>query len=236
MMGEGVTAVEAVALLPVVLSAFVATNLDNLLILVGLLGAAPGQRAAVIVGYVAAAAAVLVAALLGGLAGSLIDPALVGYLGILPLVLGAWLLWRTVTGPGESAADAGDGAPGAGPGGSTRELAGPGLASPGLSSPGLASPGLASPGLSTFFLMASNSGDSIAVFLPLFAESSREALIMAVVVFLLMALFWALVAHWAVGRPAFAAVLRRSGRYLVPVIMMAVGVYILLDTASDTLL
>ena len=206
MIEPGAGGLELAALFLVIGSGFVATNLDNLLILVGLLGAAQGQRAVIMMGYVASAACLLVIALLGGLLGSLIDPSHVGYLGIIPLLLGGWLLYQAVTGSGgESSLDAPPPAGGTGA------------------------------GVSTFVLMLSNSGDSIAVFLPLFAESTREALIVEVVAFLLMALAWTQLARLAVGSPGVTRALQRHGRYLVPVIMIGVGCYILLDTAYDTL-
>ena len=94
--------VEFAALVTVVGGGFVATNLDNLLILVGLLGAAR-RRGAILVGYMAASLSVLIVALLGGLVGGLIDPAMVGYLGIIPLLMGGYLLSRALFPPAVAA-------------------------------------------------------------------------------------------------------------------------------------
>ena len=203
-MEEGLYGVEIAALL-LVGSGFVATNLDNLVILVGLLGARASQGAPILVGYGVAALSVLMLALLGGLLGSLVDPALIGYLGILPLSMGLYQLYRVTL--GRAAPESVD------------EDVDPGV----------------SGGLSAFTLMASNSGDSVALFVPLFAESGRDALIVEVVTYLAMILLWAGAARFLAGRRLVAMTLNRYGAYLVPVIMISVGIYILLDTATDTL-
>jgi cadmium resistance protein CadD (predicted permease) len=158
-------------------------------------------------GYGAAAVAVLILSLLGGLAGGLIDPALVGYLGILPLLLGGYLLYKALfpdSAGGREQADA------------------------------AIDPGAAG-GVSTFTLMVSNSGDSVAVFLPLFAESDRDGIMLEVATYLALVLLLATAARFAAGRRAIAGVLERYGPIIVPFLMMGVGVYILLDTAFDTL-
>ena len=210
MMEQGADSMELTALLLVIGSSFVATNLDNLLILVGLLGTSARRGAAVLMGYVAAALAVLVVSLLGGLLGSLIDPALVGYLGAIPLLLGVYLLYQTLLKPSP---------------GPPRERG---------RAEGAVEAGAAG-GLSAFTLMVSNSGDSIALFLPLFAESSRDALILEVVTYLVLVMVWAALARLVAERGVISRVLERYGPILVPFIMMGVGIYILLDTAFDTL-
>ena len=203
MLEQGADGLQLAALVLVIGSAFVATNLDNLLILVGLLGGGARQSAAILFGYLAAAVTVLFVALLGGALGGLIDPALVGYLGLIPLLLGGYLLYGALFRPETPA---------------TAE----GPAEPGVD------PRLAS-AVSAFALMVSNSGDSIALFVPLFAESERDALVLEIAAYLALILAWAGLAKLIAG------LLRRYGRVLVPLIMMAVGTYILLDTATDTL-
>jgi cadmium resistance protein CadD (predicted permease) len=206
----GASEVELAALLLVTAGGFVATNLDNLLILVGLLGAGRARHWPILLGFALAAAGALLVALLGGLAGTFVDPRQVGYLGLLPIALGCAQLYRNLCG-GEARSSTpekrGDQAP--------RAAAGAVLA--------------------TFLVMASNSGDSIALFLPLFAESRRDALVVEVATCLLMILLWCHLAKQAVRQPVLANALQRQGRYLVPLLMIAVGGYVLLDTGTDTL-
>ena len=124
-------------------SSFVATNLDNLLMLVVLQGANPGARAAVLLGYLGAAVALVCAAALGLVLGAVVEPGLLGYLGLVPLLLGLRMLyvaWLRERHP-ESGLDA------------------------------LAGRSRWSICSGTLMLMAGNSGDSLAVLLPLLAET-----------------------------------------------------------------
>lgn len=75
------------------LSSFVATNLDNLLVLVFLLGSSAQRRAAVLLGFLTAVILVVSVAAIGMAVGALIDPALIGYLGIAPIAMGCYLLY-----------------------------------------------------------------------------------------------------------------------------------------------
>jgi cadmium resistance protein CadD (predicted permease) len=199
-----VESLQLATLIAVIAGGFLATNLDNLLILSGMLGASRGRRYAILLGYITAGVVILIVALLGGLLGALTDPAWVGYLGVVPVGLGGYLLYGTLTGGADQ------------------------------STPMYSASG-AGGGVSSFVLMASNSGDSIALFVPLFAESNREALVIEVSIYLVMVLLWAGLARLLVAHALVAAALARHGRYVVPLVMIAVGSYILIDTASDTL-
>ena len=140
--------VDFAALAALVLSSFVATNLDNLLVLVLLLGSAAGHRAAVLLGYITSVILVVGVAAIGVAVGALLDPAVIGYLGIAPVAMGCYLLWQRRR-PVVSTADT-----------AVRGTLGEGRI-----------------WLASTLLMFSNSGDSIAVVLPLVAESARSALL-----------------------------------------------------------
>lgn len=198
----GIGEVEVLGLLVLVGISFAATNLDNLVLLVVLLGIAQGNRAAAILGFVIAMIGVLCVAAIGTVIGANIDPGLVGYLGFVPLLLGAWMLLRQLRGVSSVAE---------------------------TNSPQPQRSGV----LGSFLLMFANSGDSIAVFLPLLAESSRESLLWEVSMFLMMALLWAGLAWRIADQPQLAKHIERVGEKLMPWIIMAVGVYILLDTGTD---
>ena len=89
--------------------------------------------------------------------------------------------------------------------------------------------------ISTFLLMFSNSGDSLAIFFPLLAESDRDSLLWEVTLFLGMALFWLLMAWRLAEQPQVAIRIEHIGEKLVPWIMMAAGIYILVNTGTDTM-
>ncbi|TGD74870.1 hypothetical protein E4634_06660 [Mangrovimicrobium sediminis] len=190
----------------VVAAGFIATNLDNLLLLVVLMGAEPERRARHRAGYLLACTVVLAVASLGSLLGSLVDPGLIGYLGVIPLAMGLRLLvLRRNT----------DAAPTPQPG-TPAAVAGGGM-------------------LATALLMLGNSADSLAIFIPLAAESTLRALAIGSLVFLACATLSASLAGYIAAHPELGRRITAIGEKLVPLVMICAGAYILADTASDTL-
>ena len=206
------TATDFVALAALVFSSFVATNMDNLLVLVFLLGSAARSRAAVLLGFVTSVIMVVSVAAIGVAVGALVDPAHIGYLGIAPVAMGLYLLYQQRLANG-AAADSAD-----------------------LQLKWQNGAGEGRIWLASSVLMFSNSGDSVAVLLPLVAESVRTALLLIVSLYLLASLLWCGVAVLIAARPGLAARVERHGMRWVPWVMMLVGVYVLLDSRTDTLL
>jgi len=186
---------------------FIATNMDNLLILVVLLGANARRRSAVLLGFICSCIAVICVAALGVAVGSVLGAGLIGYLGVIPLALGCHMLYRSWA--GHHAEDDALDAPSNG------------------TEPKI--------WLSTFVLMLSNSGDSIAVFLPLLAESGRAAILVIVCSYLTMAVLWGGLSYLISGQRELARRIEHRAEKIVPWIMIGVGIYILMDTATDTL-
>ena len=201
------TSIEVVTLVGLVISGFVATSMDNLLILVVLLGANTQRRSAVLVGFIVSSVLVICVSVLGVAIGSLIGANLIGYLGLVPLALGLQMLYVAWKGGPRDAEDVD----------SLSKQSETGI------------------WFSTFVLMFSNSGDSIAVFLPLLAESGRAALSVIICGYLVMALLWAGLSYLISGQRSFAQRIEHRAEKIVPWIMIGVGAYILLDTATDTL-
>ncbi len=195
---------DVIGLVSLMAASYVATNLDNLLLLVLLLGAHPESKGATLCGHLVAAGGVLVLCLAAVIAGTIIDPGLLGYLGIIPIVLGLRLLYRQFAARGEPSSNTGI---------ETR-----------------------SGWLATALLLAGNSGDTLAVFLPLFAESDLRYIGVAVALFVVMAVAWGALALGVSSNLARARRLVRLGEYLVPWVMLAAGSYVLLDTATDSLI
>jgi cadmium resistance protein CadD (predicted permease) len=73
-----------------------------------------------------------------------------------------------------------------------------------------------------------NGADNIAVYVPLFANSSAQAIALMGAVFAVLLWLWCLAARWLVHHPAAGAPLRRYGPPLVPWVLVALGVWILL--------
>jgi cadmium resistance protein CadD (predicted permease) len=81
----------------------------------------------------------------------------------------------------------------------------------------------------------SNAGDSFAVFLPLFADTEDLFVALIVATGLVSALIWCAFAAWLVEHEALGRTFRRFGPRLLPFLMIGVGVYVLINTGTDTL-
>jgi cadmium resistance protein CadD (predicted permease) len=199
---------ESLTLIALVGGSFIATSLDNLLVLVVLLGANPDRHSAVLAGFFASCLAVLCACALGLVLSSLFDPAVLGFLGLAPLLLGCHMLYQLYRGRAANQ--------------ESLELTN--------------SASESRVWLSAFTLLFANSGDSIAVFLPLFAESDRAPILVLVSSYLVAAILWGILSYRIAGRKTLALQVERRAEKLVPWIMIGIGIYILSDTATDTLI
>lgn len=184
---------------------YAATNLDNLMVAVLLLGGNRSQPIAVVAGVITAGIIVLTVCALGVFLRTMVDDRLIGYLGLLPIALGFRELLRRKSAAAE-----------------------PAVASP-------AGEGAISVWLGATALLLANSADTIAVFLPLLAESKADVLPLAAVSFVGTAAVWGMLAWALASRPWLAEGLERHGSRLLPWVMIGIGVYILLDTATDSL-
>ena len=82
-------------------------------------------------------------------------------------------------------------------------------------------------------IMLAQSGDSVAVYVSLFADT-REHLEPAMLITLAVCtMLWFLAARWLATHRFIADPLERWGRYLLPVLLIAIGVLILMDTPTD---
>lgn len=77
-----------------------------------------------------------------------------------------------------------------------------------------------------------NGGDNIGIYLPLFARSDLVSLIVILSVFLMMVGVWCYVAAQLVRHPILARFLMHYGSAIVPFILIGLGIFILTD--SDT--
>ncbi len=188
----------------VVALAFASTNLDNLLLLVGWQLAKTGSTLQLFAGYALGMLGVLLLAVLLGLVGYLFPIEYLGYLGVIPMLLGIRLLLANFRGvepvdspPPQSALDAGTGVA-----------------------------ALASTQLS-------NGVDTVLVFAPLLADSQLIFDAEIAGLFLLLVVAWFGLARFLGEHALKLPVLERLGRWLAPLVMIGVGLYILGNTATD---
>jgi cadmium resistance protein CadD (predicted permease) len=72
-----------------------------------------------------------------------------------------------------------------------------------------------------------NGGDNIGIYAPLFAVSNALQLIQLFAVFYFVLGVWCVVGYLIPRHPAIANALARYGRWLVPLVLIALGVYII---------
>ncbi len=190
------------------IGAFLATNLDNLLLLIFLQGANPRHRKAVVTGYLLAVGGLIALVIAGSRLGDELDPGIIGYLGLIPIALGLWLLRRS---PAIQVATEG----------SRAEASAPHFEG--------------SVVLGTTVLLLSNSGDSLALLLPLLADTYAGGRKVLLLTWLSCAGLWVFLGQLLTQRPSAARVLEQHGTKVVPWVMIGVGAYILLNTATDRL-
>jgi cadmium resistance protein CadD (predicted permease) len=79
----------------------------------------------------------------------------------------------------------------------------------------------------------SNSVDTMLVFAPLLADSNARTDRMIVPAYLAMAVTWFLVAHLLSQRAARLQRVSTAAQWITPLIMIAIGIYILDNTITD---
>ena len=88
--------------------------------------------------------------------------------------------------------------------------------------------------LSVALVLLANSSDTIAVLGPLLAESEPVALFSMLAGYIVMAGIWLTLAIYLSERVAQMGMVMRAAKWATPIIMIAFGIYILLDTTTDT--
>lgn len=73
-----------------------------------------------------------------------------------------------------------------------------------------------------------NGGDNLGVYIPLFA-SRADLIPLYAAIFAAMTALWIWLAHWCVRHPVTGALLRRHGEKLLPIVLIALGLLILVD-------
>jgi len=180
---------------------FVATNVDDILLLAALFGGALMARAVVAGQFIGIA--VLTAASVGAAyAAAAVPGQWIRWLGLLPIGLGLWLLvplWRT-----------------RGRGSDDDDLA----VERGFEAK------LHSQVLGVSAITIANGGDNLSVYIPLFAKDVA-VLPLYIGVFTVLTGVWCWLGYVLVKNPVGAAMMARWGHILLPAVLIVIGVHIL---------
>jgi cadmium resistance protein CadD (predicted permease) len=77
-----------------------------------------------------------------------------------------------------------------------------------------------------------NGGDNIGIYMPLFASCTWQSLLVILGVFFSLVGVWCFAANQLIQVPAIADNLTRYGNYLVPFVLISLGVLILMDSRT----
>ena len=188
---------------------FTATSMDNLLLLVGFRSSESMRPGVIGIAYLAAV--VVVTGLALALAAVVDDvmPFPLGYLGLAPIAIGVWhglRAFRSEPEPPEGT-DSSEGA-------RTADAAG---------------------FLSVFLTMLANSGDSFLVFTAFLGDTRSWLDGISAGTFIVMAVLWARLSKTLTEHPRFRGPLRGFARFGLPILLICVGLYILLDSPTDAI-
>ena len=195
------------------ISAFVATNLDDIVILILFFAQTNStfRPKHIVVGQYLGFGVLLLASLPGFLGGLIVPKSWIGLLGLVPIAIGLHQLIHLKS-----------------EGNQTQAIASP-LSD--LKASTLAR-FLAPQSYQVAAVTIANGGDNIGIYLPLFARSDLVSLSVILSVFLIMVGVWCYFAAQLVRHPIMARVFMRYGSAIVPFVLIGLGVFILID--SDT--
>ncbi len=184
---------------------FAATNVDDIVLLAAFFADERIPRAAIVIGQFAGIFALTAASAVAAYAALAVPGEWVALLGFIPLSMGVaqlWALWRR----GVRNAEAGE---------ETEPRPTPGRR-------------LGSHSLRVMAVTIANGGDNLGVYIPVFATDVGSIPSFAVVFGVLTAVLCA-AGYLLVNNPVGRALTRRGGRIVLPVALIAVGLYVLLD-------
>jgi cadmium resistance protein CadD (predicted permease) len=192
-----------VALLGLAVSLFVSTNADDLVVLVGFFADPRFSVRDIVTGQYAGLATLFVASVAASLLTVAIPSVYLGFLGILPILIGFKKLVELRHHP-------------VNPGDPVRRNR---TANYGNMQ-------------TVAWVTIGNCGDNIGIYVPSFAVRPGSEIAVIAVVFAAMTGLWCMLAHWMVRQPRLGAPLRRYAHLLAPAILIGLGVVIIYDAGS----
>jgi cadmium resistance transport/sequestration family protein len=188
---------------------FAATNIDDIFVLVLFYSQTNKtfHRWHVVAGQYLGFTALILISLLGFLGGLIAPREWIGLLGLLPIIIGV----RHWLNRNKLEAETTE----------TRDVSKPGAFS--------AIVGVAS-------VTFANGGDNIGIYTPLFASSNLTRLLIFLLIFYLLLGVWCVVSYFLTRQPLVAEVLTRYGHLIVPFVLIALGVYILIQNETYRLI
>lgn len=196
--------IEAITITAVTAAAFVATNMDNLVLLVAFYSRYKKQVKTVTAGYVCGMLLIGVLSYVIGKGGDWISTNYLGMLGIIPMSIGVIGLIQLFTPKTDNKSTAAHWRR------NQKAIY-----------------------FAVLMTQLSNGTDTIITLSVLLADSADKMDYFIALAFVVMILLFSALANYSLKHPGVSHFLDRFGRYLTPVILVLVGWYILTNTATD---
>jgi cadmium resistance transport/sequestration family protein len=193
------------------LTAFSATNIDDLVILILFFSQVNGtfRRRHIVIGQYLGFTALVLASLPGFFGGLIVPQYWIGRLGLIPITIGLNLLFNPERDASEEVKE------------EIEQFDSSNLTS-------FLSPQI----YNVAAITLANGGDNVSIYVPLFASSNFESFLVILGVFFLLLGVWCYVTYKLSRQPAIADVLTRYGNTLVPFVLIGLGVFIVLKSQS----
>ena len=195
---------EILIVIGVTAAAFIGTNLDNLLLLATMYSRYYRHPWTVSAGYFVGMNLIAAITIMVGEVGDFIPLAYLGLLGVIPMMMGLLALWKLF-----------------------RHVRTEVVESKFAGNSALAI------FLALIAIQLSNGTDTIITFSALYADSSNPSDFIVAPTFFVMVGIFSWLAFYSVKHPKLGHFLVHYGQFVTPFILMFVGFYILLNTASD---
>jgi cadmium resistance protein CadD (predicted permease) len=188
-----------ISVLGLVAVSFVATNIDNLALLVGWLVSKQVAVSRIFAGYMTGMFFLLSLSIIISFVSFVLPLSYLGFFGIIPVLLGFIMLLGLIRGGEESDHQ----------------------------------PGVKGALVAIALTQVANGVDTVLVFAPLLVDSRTEIDYTIAATFLVVAVLWFWFAQLLCYHASRLEVITKIGRWIAPVVMIAVGLYILDNTATD---
>ncbi|WP_412064378.1 cadmium resistance transporter [Rhizobium sp. SYY.PMSO] len=187
---------------------FASTNIDDIFVLLGFFADPRFRAKQIVIGQYLGIGALYGISVIASFLVLVIPAAYIGLLGFAPIYFGSKRLWERWNG-----IETGDA-----PEDHEKAAAGHGNI------------------VAVTLVTIANGGDNISVYTPIFATRSAYEVLTIGCIFALLTAIWLGAAHSLVNHPTLGAPIRRHGHRLVPFVLIALGILILYEARTTTLL
>jgi cadmium resistance protein CadD (predicted permease) len=192
--------IDILAFVGIGISAFVATNIDDLFILMLFFSSPNFQKGQVVIGQYLGIGMLVIISTVGSLLALVVPQYLIGLLGLVPISIG---IIRLI------------------------QLRKSGYPTPQQKTERISRWRQLSM-LTVAAVTFSNGADNIGIYTPLFAKyNSASEVIFICLIFMIMTAIWCFVAYYLVNHPLIANRIRRTGHIIFPFVLIGLGVFIL---------